>query len=88
MSRDETGEEKRMPVLSRFYELPNADFLCGGAAGMKTIFHKVVSVEALPDFVLGVRFAGGVRRLSPDGYNRGDNPGGERASGSADDECP
>ena len=26
---------------------------------MKTLFHKVVSVEALPDFVLGVRFAGG-----------------------------
>lgn len=26
---------------------------------MKTLFHKVVSVEALPDFVLGVRFSGG-----------------------------
>ena len=26
---------------------------------MKAVFHKVVSVEALPEFVLGVRFAGG-----------------------------
>ena len=32
--------------------------------------------------------SGGGRRLSPGGYNRGDNPGGESASGSADDECP
>ena len=29
---------------------------------MKPIFHKVISVEALPDFVLGVRFAGGVEK--------------------------
>ena len=36
-----------MPVLSRFYGIA------------KTLFHKVVSVEARPDFVLGVRFAGG-----------------------------
>lgn len=26
---------------------------------MKTLFHKVVAVEALPDFVLDVRFSGG-----------------------------
>ena len=30
---------------------------------MKPIFHKVLSVEALPDFVLEVRFAGGEEKL-------------------------